>query len=316
MGRASTAAINYELTNFAAGKFNEMQAQDAQKLSMRLAPIVTVPGATGQYKSFDDINAFQIYDTARAIGGDPVRMEFKATDPTYSCLPRALEITIDEHERDQVGDSPLGNQLLTEGKIAAVTSAAARADANEVVTAVLAAVTATPARGNWSSAAIDPIDQLDEALDTLSLAVGTTGNINIDMDVTAWRTLRNHPKTKLRTNPNQVTPITLDQLNSNLLFPVSLNVANIVKHTTNVGQSTQTKARILSGEVLIYLSIQNPGVFDPSAFKRFTVGMGGSPVGSVRSWNSPNGLYEGHFLDWTRDLKQTGTTAMIRFTMS
>src|SRR6185436_4026845 len=174
MGRAATAAINYELTNFAAGKFNEMQAQKAQMLSMRLAPITPVPGATGQYKLFDDINAFQVYNTARALGADPTRMEFKASDPTYACQPNALEITIDEHERDQAGDSPLANQLLTEGKIAAVTSAASRSDANAVVTAVLAAVSATAGRGDWSNAAIDPIDQLDDALDTLSKNTGTT----------------------------------------------------------------------------------------------------------------------------------------------
>jgi len=316
MGRAATAAINYELTNFAAGKFNEMQAQKAQMLSMRLAPITPVPGATGQYKLFDDINAFQVYNTARALGADPTRMEFKASDPTYACQPNALEITIDEHERDQAGDSPLANQLLTEGKIAAVTSAASRSDANAVVTAVLAAVSATAGRGDWSNAAIDPIDQLDDALDTLSKNTGTTDFVNIDMDVTAWRTLRAHPKVKARYQNVQNRPINLDELNQNLLFPVSLNVANIVKHTTGLGQATQTKARILNGEVLIYISVPNPTVFDPSAFKRFSVGQGGSPVGSVRSWQSVNGLYEGHFLDWSMVIKQTGTTAMIRFTLS
>lgn len=315
MGRESSAAINYELTNFAAGKFNETLAQDGQKLALRLAPIVQVPGATGQFKSFNDINAFQIYNTARPVGGDPVRIEFAATDPSYACKPHALEITIDEWEAKQVGESPLAQQLLAEGKIGALVSAAARADAKDVVDTVLAAVSPEANRGNWDNKDVDPIDQLDEQLDILSLAVGSTANIRVDMDVSAWRVLRNHPKVKARVQNNQSMPLTREQLVANLLFPVDLNVANVVYHSTKLGQSTQTKARLLSSVVLIYFSVDNPTIYDPSAFKRFSVGMG-TPVAAVRSYQSPSGIYEAHFLDWSKDIKQTGTTAMKRLNIT
>lgn len=317
MGRESSAALNYQLTNFAVGKWNDMQAQDAQNLSRRLCPVVNVPGLTGQYKEFNDINAFQVYNTARATGTNPTRMEFKAADQYYNAKANALEITIDETEYNQVGGNAggVGAQLLREGKVSALVAASARSDAYDTVQYVLANTTAVADRGNWSSTDIDPIDQLDEQLDALSLAVGSKEGIKIDMDVSAWRALRSNPKVKARVNPNQPTPITLEQLNANLLFPVSLNVANIVYHSTKLGQTTQTKARLLSAVCLLHFSVENPSIYDPSAFKRFSMGMG-SPISGVRSYTSENGLWEGHFVDWSVDRKQTSSVAIKRLAIT
>lgn len=317
MGRESSAALNYQLTNFAVGKWNDMQAQDAQKLSLRLCPIVNVPGATGQYKVFNDINAFQTYNTSRATGTNPTRMEFKASDDSYACKPQALEITIDEQEYNQVGGAGggVGAQLLREGKVSALVAASARSDAYDTVQFVLGNTTAVADRGNWNNPDIDPIDQLDEQLDALSLAVGSKEGVKIDLDVSAWRVLRGHPKVKARVNPTQPTPITLEQLNANLLFPVNLNVANVVYHSTKLGQTTQTKARLLSAVCLIHFSVENPTIYDPSAFKRFTVGLG-SPISGVRSYNSENGLWEGHFVDWSVDRKQTSSVAIKRLNIT
>jgi hypothetical protein len=315
MGRESSAAINYELTNFATGKLNEESANEAYALANRLAPLVPVPGATGQYKAFDDVNAFQIYNTARAIGGDPVRLEFASSDPTYACKPHALEVTIDEWERKQAGDSPLAMKLLDQGKIAALTAAAAKSDAKDVVDTVLAAVTAVPDRGNWADAGVDPIDQIDEQLLGLSLAVGGKANINIDMDLSAWWAVRTNPKVKARAAANQVTPITQDQFRASLLFPVNFNATSIVYHSTKLGQATQTKARLLNAVCLIYVSVPNATVYDASAFKRFAVGIG-APRAEVRSWTKDNGLYDGHMLTWNKDIKQTSSAAIKRINVT
>lgn len=316
MGRESSAAINYELTNFAAGKINEESVNEANALALRLAPIVQVPGATGQYKAFDDINAFQIYNTARATGGDPTRLEFKASDPTYSCKPHALEVTIDEWERAQAGDSPLGQKLLDQGKVGALTAAAAKSDAKDVVDTVLGLVTAVADRGDWAAPGVDPIDQIDEQLLALSLAVGSKANINIDMDLSAWYALRSNAKVKARVGPNQVLPLTREQFTSSLLItPQQFNTTSIVYHSTKLGQATQTKARLLNAVCLIYVSVPNASVYDASAFKRFSVGMGG-PLANVRSWQNPNGLYDGHMLTWNKDIKQTSTVAIRRLNVT
>ncbi|MEY4428710.1 MAG: hypothetical protein RLZZ182_1399, partial [Pseudomonadota bacterium] len=92
MSRTASAILNYQLTAYAQGYMNDLAG--ALTLAERLAPSTPVPGTSGQFKSFDDKNSFKVYNTRRAMGGDPVRVEFGATDATYNCQPRALEITI------------------------------------------------------------------------------------------------------------------------------------------------------------------------------------------------------------------------------
>ena len=95
----SASTFNVTLTNYARGIAQDLKSS----LALFIAPEVVVPAATGQYKSFDDKNAFQVLDTSRAVGGAARRLQFAATDPTYNCLPQALEIPIDDHERDEAG---------------------------------------------------------------------------------------------------------------------------------------------------------------------------------------------------------------------
>lgn len=315
MSRQSSATLNYQLTNYAQGHLNDLMAGESMALARRLAPPVPVGGSSGQYKAFSDLNAFQVYNTARAMGGDPTRMVFATTDPTYSCLPQALEITVDKAERQAAGDDPMANQLLDQAKIKILLGGAARSHAKAVVDKVLSSVTAVVDRGNWSLDGVDPIDQLDEQLDLLTKEVGSTANINLDMDVTAWRTLRNHAKVKNRVNGAQATPITREQLVGSLVVPVNLMISSIVYDQNKIGQSSTSKKRLLASEVLLYYSVPNPTVYDPSAFKTFTVGPE-NQISSVRSYKALHELWDGHVIDWSEDIKQTGSAAMKRLTIT
>lgn len=312
MGRQTSAVQNYQLTAYAAGYMNDL----AQTLTLaeRLAPSTPVPGSVGQFKIFDDRNSFQVYNTTRVMGGDPVRVEFGASDGTYSCAPQALEITIDKEERRQAGEgNALAQQLLDQGKIKALLNLTALAHVNKTVTAVLDAVSAVSGRGNWSNPDVDPIDQLDEQLNAIATVVGSTQNLKLDMDLGAWITLRNHPKVKARTNGVQVGGISQQQLNQLLAIPVDFMVSSIVKNTAQLGQ-TVSKARVLASEVLIYYSLPNPTLYDPSAFKTFVAGL--SSLTSVRSYMAPNGFYDGHVVDWSEDIKQTSSAAIKRLTIT
>ena len=312
MGRTTSAALNYQLTAYAQGYMNDLA--DTMSLAERLAPSTPVPGTTGQYKKFNDRNSFQVYQTSRVLGGDPVRVEFAATDGTFSCKPQALEITIDQEERRAVGDdNSVGQQLLDQGKIKALLNLTALAHVNKVVTAVLAGLTAVADRGNWSNVDIDPIDQLDEQLDLLTKEVGSVQNIKLDMDVSAWRALRNHPKTKARCNGVQVGGITREQLTGMLMIPVDFKISSIVKNTAALG-ATVSKSRVLASEVLLTYSQPNPTLYDPSAFKTFTAGL--SSLTGVRSYMASNGFYDGHIIDWSEDIVQTSSTAAKRLTIT
>jgi hypothetical protein len=314
MGIETTATLNYQLTTFAQGHMNDLA--DARALAERLAPSTPVPGSTGQFKKFNDKNSFLPEDTARALGGDPKLIAFSASDDTYSCKPQALEVRVDQAEIDAAGSGAgaLGQQLLREGKVAALLNKAALSHSVQVVTAVLAAVSSQPTIGVWSNPDIDPIDQLDAQLLALSNDCGSASNIKLTIDVGAWNSLRSHPKVKARCVGVQVGGITRDQLGSLLLFPVDVFIASLVKDNNGLGLAS-SKTRVISSEVLLHYSVPNATLYDPSPFKTFTVGMG-SPFSGVRSYQAPNGLWEGHLIDWSRAIKQTSTLAMRRVTVS
>ncbi|HEV2207312.1 MAG TPA: hypothetical protein VG167_00940 [Verrucomicrobiae bacterium] len=308
MSRAGTATLNYQLTAYAQGHMNDLGS--VIELAERLAPTVQVPGTAGQYKQFNDQNSFQVYNTARAMGGDPTRIEFSAADAFYNTKPQALEVTIDEEERRQAGsDNSLAQQLLDQGKIRALLNLTALSHVKKTVDAVVAAVPAEDKLGGWSAPDIDPVAQLDQVIDTLATAVGSIEGLRLTFSLSTWRTLRNHPLVIKRCQGVQVGGITLEQLNGLLAVPVDAKVYSISYNPAALGQAV-AKARLMSDVVLLTYSLPNPTQYDPSAFKTFTAGPGG--VQAVRSWVSPNGLYDGHFIDWSEDIKQTSTIAAKR----
>lgn len=313
MSRQSTATLNYQLTAYAQGHMNDLS--EAITLLDRIAPVVPVPGTTGQYKKFNDLNSFKVYNTRRAMGGDPVRVSFEATDGTFNCKPNALEITVDSEERRQVGlDNSIGQQLLDEGKIKALLNVTAASEAVTITTAIIAALTAASGVGNWSNTSIDPIDQLDQEIDTLSKACGSAKDIYLDMDLSSWRAIRNHPKVKARVGSAQATPLTRQQLVDSLVVPVNLMISAISYDAAALGQ-TASKTRVMAGKVLLYQGNQSPTQYDPSPFKRFVVGPG-NQIASVRSYMSANGFYDGHIIDWSQDLVQTSTVSCTLINVS
>lgn len=314
MGLLAAAALNYQLTAFAQGFMNDLSG--VLELAERLAPTVPVPGASGQYKQFNDANSFKIYATERALGGDANRIKFSASDAYFNAKPQALEVTVDDAEREQAGTEggSLANQLLDEGKVKALLNSTALAHGKKVVDYVIANTTAVENRGNWSSDAVDPIDQIDEQLDELSKTVGSTQFIHLTLDVTAWRTIRNHPKVKARVNGSQGTPLTRQQLIDSLCIPVNLGVYGITFDEAALGQTTSSKKRLLAADVLIHYAVPSPTQYDPSAFKVFT--MNRSRVSSVRTYRGVGDRYDVHAIDWSEDIKQTSTAAVRRLRIS
>ncbi len=309
----ASATINQPLTAFAIGYMNDAAVTEMLALAERLAPTVRVPASQGQYKIFNEKNGMVVYDTSRALGGDVRRIDFGATDGTFNCKPHGLEITVDMEEVNQAGPSnPVAQQLLDTGKIKALLNAGVLAHTKAVVD-LAAAVSAESSIGVWSGADIDPIDQIDSVLDTISKNVGSTQFLKVTMDLTSWRTLRNHPKVKARTTGVQVAGITIEQLRGMFAIPCEPAVHAISYDTTKEGQ-TASKARLGASSVFVHYSVPNPTVYDVSGFKVFTVG--DRMVQDVRTWEAPNGLYRAHQVLWSRDIKQTSTLAFKRIAIS
>jgi hypothetical protein len=307
----ASATLNYQLTAYAQGLWNDLA--DVVKLAERLAPTTPVPGATGQFKKFDDKNSFIRPKTARAMGGDPNLISVAASDDTYACKPQALEVRVDLAEDQAAGNNggDVQVQLLDQGKIRALVNQQALGHVGDVVDAVVAGTAAEANIGDWDNPDIDPIDQLDAVLLALSKDCGSTQNIKLTMDVGSWNLLRNHPKIKTRTQFTQVQKLTGEQLASILIFPVDVMIANVVNDVAALGVAANKK-RIMAGTCLLHYSVPNATLYDPSAFKAFTVGAAGSFIGNVRTYQAPNMLWRAHLVDWSRDIKQTSSLSMRR----
>jgi len=313
-----SATLNYQLTSYAQGLWNDIK--DVVALAERLAPTTPVPGAAGQFKKFDDKNSFMPEKTMRTIGGDPIVISFNATDDSYSCRPQALEVRVDKEE-DQAAGSEGGEveqNLLDQGKIKALVNKVALSHVKDVCDFVIANTPAAQTiNSQFSSPDIDPIDVINQQLLTLSQNCGTTSNVRITMDLGVWNTIRSNPKVKSRAifgAGKDIGMISLDQLNGQLLFPCDIMPANVVYDTTRLNQ-TGVKARLMAGVLLIHYSVPGATIYDPSAFKSFTVGSAGF-LGNVRTYVSPNQLWRGHLVDWSRDIKLTSSLSMQRINVS
>src|SRR5262249_50323758 len=161
------------------------------------------------------------------------------------------------------------------------------------------------------------IDQINAQLLAIAQDCGSTQNVKLTMDLGVWSTLRSHPKVKARAlfgAADSLASISIEQLNAALLYPVDIMPANVVYDTTRLNQAG-SKTRALNGVCLVHYSVPNATIYDPSAFKSFTVGTAGF-LGSVRTYEAPNQLWRGHLVDWSRDIKQTSTLSMRRINVS
>ena len=152
MSKFGTSTYSETLKQYAYGI-----AQDTKSaLADFIAPRVPVGAATGQFKKFDDKNAFQVYDTARAVGGPANRISFEATDGTFNCKANALEIAIDDQERLAAGDQ---DAALEEAKTRTVVISAGLAREKKVIDLMTNGLSAA---ATWdSTGSNDPIVAID-----------------------------------------------------------------------------------------------------------------------------------------------------------
>lgn len=313
-GTAQTSAtINQTLTNYAFGLAADRM--NAMAVARALCPLVQVGTAAGQFKSFDTRNAFTIYQTERGIGGTAKRINFLATDGNYNATPQALEAAVDDHERKLAGDSPLAQQLLDQGKVQALLNGTMLAHAKKVIDFAAANTTAVAGIGEWSNKDIDPIDQLDAQLDALATNVNSTDGINLVLGTTAWRTLRNHAKVKARAAGIK-TAVTVQDVLQMLMFPVNIVIGVVSSTSTKIGQTeaSVTKTQLLGDNVYLTYSVPNPTIYDPSAFKCFTTGIGA--IEAVRTYRDDAARSDIHAVDWSEDIQLTGSAAVKRIAIS
>lgn len=293
------------LKNFASGL-----SQDAAKNSLAefIAPRVVTGVASGQYKTFSDKNSFLAPDAARAIGGKAKRIGFESDDAYFNCKPNALEIVIDEYEREQTGAD---DNMLEEAKTKAVTTQAILSHEKAVFDKISSAVSATGGIGTWSDS-YDPIDELDEQIVQIAEETGMMPNRMI-IGLRAFQILRNNENVKKRQPGSANIGLTVAQLSAMLINPeiqIRVGVLSYDQYKSGKGASKQI---IVGSRAYIFCASDSPTQYDPSFAKTFTSSPGG--VFDVRMYQE-DPRTDVIALDWTSDIKVTAARACRRIDVS
>ena len=299
----SSSKYNVTLTNYARGLAQDLSAT----LANFLAPEVVVPAATGQYKSFDDKNTFQVVDTSRAVGGPAKRLEFGASDPTYNCLPQALEIAIDDHERDEAGE---GDPLrLEEAKTQTLVSSAVTSHEAKV----FAALTALAAAANIVLATDDPIAKIDDHIEALARDTGRMPN-RLVIGLPLWNKLRNNAKVIARFPGAASVGVTMAQFASLLLNPsIDVRVGIMSQDTAKLGLAKNT-VNIVGLQLVVFHATASPTLYDPSFMKTFRLRRGGVDV--VRTYRDDSARSDILAVDWSEDIRVTSPVCARKLTAS
>ncbi|MFH0907188.1 MAG: hypothetical protein V1929_00295 [bacterium] len=306
MGKRATSAINQTLTNYAQGIAQDLRSA----LAEFLAPTVRVAASIGQFKKFDGKNAFQIYTTARAVGGTATRIKFEATDPTYNCLPQALEVAIDDSERDSAGADQLG---LEQQKVSTLISSATIAHEDQVLTLLNSGLTAVAGKGVWSGADIDPVKELDEQIQAIALATGMMPNA-MAFGLGAWQVFRNHPKVIARQPGAALVGITAQQAAAMTINPgMEIRVGVLSKDQAKFG-NTKNATSIVGANVYLLIRSPNPTTYDPSFAKTFMAGTGG--ITAVREYRDESARSDVYAIDRARDIQVVSTECARRLAIS
>lgn len=297
----SSSKYNVTLTNYARGLAQDISAS----LANFIAPEVVVPAATGQYKSFDDKNTFQVIDTSRAVGGPAKRLEFAASDPTYNCLPQALEIAIDDHERDEAGQSdPL---RLEEAKTQTLVSAAITSHEAKV----FGLVSVLPANASISFGGDDPVAVIDGQIEALATDTGRLPN-RIVIGLPFWNLLRNDPQVIARFPGAASVGVSMAQFASLLLNPsIDIRVGILARDLTKLG-APKTNVNIVGQQMVIFHANANPTLYDPSFMKTFRLRRGGVDV--VRTYREDSARSDILAVDWSEDIRVTSSVCARKIT--
>lgn len=294
-----------KIREYAQGRARDAIGQTAQFL----APTVEVSTMVGKYSKYDEKTRFKIPETLRSLGGNATLLQFAKTDQNYDCAPHALDTPLDNIEIDEAD----GENLLME---AADESAALGGMAHEAraIDTALAAVSATGGVGNWSSASVDPVDELNNLIVAVYLAAGgyPTMEVRILMDPTGLRTFFANPKVKAYfPGAKEIAP-SIENIQRLLVGKTNVQTTWLATDTAAPGLDP-TMAFKLSSTVLLFAASQNPTRRDPSFMKTFR------PRGRWMvpgSYDKQDGRGKVVKLDWAEALVVANSAAAKRLAIS
>jgi len=298
-------SMNPTLTNYARGLFGDVRSA----LADFIAPIVRVTSMTGQYKEFNDKDAFVSYETERAISGQATRIIFKSDDPTFVLKPNAIEVPIDWAERDYTADQELG---IKQARIRVALNIARKSHERKVVDLVTG-VTAEAGLGKWSDPAVDPIDELDSLIERIATQTDIMPNA-LAFGLPAWRKLRSHPKVIARQPGAAVVGASAAQIAGMLLNPgIEIRVGIMGKDLAKQGNA-KNATNMIGANALVFIRDENASEADASFAKTFMAEEGG--IDSVWEYEENSCRSTMLAVDWAAVVKKTSAVCGARLAIT
>lgn len=304
-GSRALGTVNQVLTNYAVGLANDT----IDDIADFIAPVVPTGSQHGQFKSFNNKEAFLVYNTSRAMGGERTRIDFNAKDEFFNCKPQGLEIGIDDGERDPNAD-PLSIERAKIRTLVINTNTGHAAKVYDLIKSVKAAAGGV---GGWSSDAVDPIEELDAQILAIVEDTGQMPNRMV-LGIGAWKVIKNHVLVRGRLSDNNKESVSLTQLASMLLNPdMEIKVSTMLRDTAKAGKAAN-KTGIVGSELFLFIGSQNPTQYDPSFAKTFMVSS--SPIDAVREYRDDKRSSDMYCTDWSEDVKVVSSKCARRIVLS
>ena len=201
---------------------------------------------------------------------------------------------------------------LEESRVRTLLTSATLAHEDKVYQ-VAKTISAVGGKGNWSNASVDPVAEIDEQIEALATVCGVLPN-RIVFGLGAWRVARNHPKVINRMPSNAAVGVLVQQFAAMLMNPnMEIRIGVLSKDTTRFG-AAKNATNLIGAEVFVFLGQDTPSEFDPSFMKTFMTRSGG--VDAVRTYRDESTRSTVHAVDWSEDVKITGSMAVKRLTIT
>ena len=228
-------------------------------------------------------------------------------------MPQALEIPIDDHERDEAGrGDPLG---IEQAKTQTLVSSAVASHEVKVFKAVATSVNAVGAVGAWSGADNDkdPIAEIDAQIEALATDTGMMLNRMV-IGLPAWAMIRHNPQVIARFPGAASVGVTRNQFASLLLNPDLDIRVGVLSHDENKWGKEKSAKNIVGSELYLFHGNNRPTLYDPCFMKTFRTRRGG--VDMVRTYREESSRSDVLAVDWTEDIKLTSGITAKRITIT
>lgn len=302
--------IDVALTGYSQGLYSDLNGSLGRAAGI-IAPDVPIMSAKGRFEVYGDGQDFQIVDTKRARGGDRKRLSFGAGSSPFDAQPHGLEIDVDDWDEAREGEQ--FNRFL-QGRIKILISSGLRSHTKEVYDYADANTTALSGKGNWTNTSKDPIDEINEQIELISIALG--GDImpnRLTFSLRSYRLLIANAKMKEIDNVSREAQIGF--ILKRLINPnIQIDVVPIAYDARKKGAASSSKSAVLGASVYLHYTEDAPDEFDASWMKNFVPDYGGGPtrVGTYREKE----LRDVYFLDWAKQLQITNAAAAVKFAIT